>query len=258
MGTIGYRWDQKYECANLLRAVLYNVDVVIARGAALFDGNISGTAKARALKAALGIDDSELLMDALGKRNLSLLCQETEHEWELIVADALVPRLFSSEDAAVGDGVSVASASGDSESKRSDVSTSATSSSSATTSTAVEGSRSAATSESAPLSSPARQVLVKQFAPHKGTTARVRTPVGYAASQDAAAEGEELSPPEACSEQRGARDREIVWSNWSRFDDIAIAKLKTPPPPSWLLAGAAAVGAANANAGADGLSSTKH
>lgn len=90
VGTIGYRWDQGYRVATMVALTLRVPRVAVVREAVMSHGGIGGAAKAAAVRAALGLRGSGLLMDDVGREGLALACWETEGELELCIADALV------------------------------------------------------------------------------------------------------------------------------------------------------------------------
>ena len=96
LGTVGYRWDQGYELAQLDVIELANLRVVVVDSAMFATADVSGELKAKLLKQALleqcdiTIADDEPLMSALGAQGLCLACLETESEWELVISPPLL------------------------------------------------------------------------------------------------------------------------------------------------------------------------
>lgn len=92
IGTVGYRWDQGYSVATMLAVTLRLPRVAIVRDVVMADGGVSGAAKAAAVRSALGLRASGLLMDDVGAAGLALACWETQDELELVIPDAMVER----------------------------------------------------------------------------------------------------------------------------------------------------------------------
>ena len=110
MGTLGYRFDQGYQIANLLQVSFpppstslppsdspsppyHTWRCVILDDSAsdyMTSPDISGSAKAAVVKAHLGIPQSCPLMRTLGQQGKVLRVRETTHEWELVVPFALL------------------------------------------------------------------------------------------------------------------------------------------------------------------------
>jgi hypothetical protein len=61
-----------------------------------FGPQVSGAAKAAAIRAALGLENSpDTLLDALAAQNKVLACAETDTQWELVIGhDLISPTLF--------------------------------------------------------------------------------------------------------------------------------------------------------------------
>ena len=91
LGTVSYRWEpdkfngSSYLYSNLIEVTINEpLQVVVCKGSQFYDGEKSGNEKAELVKNALGIPNSEGLMEVLGKQHKALLMEETEGEWELI------------------------------------------------------------------------------------------------------------------------------------------------------------------------------
>lgn len=98
LGTLGYRWDQGYSCATLIRLNIRPVEVIVVSGDIFCRHDISGEVKASILKRQLAMETSEVLMKALGQRNICLCCQESTSEWELIVPHKMLDVLELTEE----------------------------------------------------------------------------------------------------------------------------------------------------------------
>ncbi|KAJ9467201.1 hypothetical protein DIPPA_14629 [Diplonema papillatum] len=104
-GAVGYRWDQQYARAQLVRVRLRGVRVVVAGGGFYADGSIPGAAKAARLRVSLreavaGVDVPEgvPLVEGLGEQGCCLALPETEFEWEIVAAPALLRRVLAAEE----------------------------------------------------------------------------------------------------------------------------------------------------------------
>jgi len=90
LGTVGYRWDAGYQTANVMQApVTSGLRCVVVDAPWMCDGSIQSDAKAAAVRLALGLSDSEPLMDAIGQRGMVLVCRETEMQWEMVIPHTL-------------------------------------------------------------------------------------------------------------------------------------------------------------------------
>jgi hypothetical protein len=81
-GTAGYRWDQGYREARVLELVLApppRLQLLRVMGAMMTDGAVAGDVKAGAVKAALGLDEAEPLMQQLGARAAQVLAALPRH-----------------------------------------------------------------------------------------------------------------------------------------------------------------------------------
>ena len=68
VGTIPYRWEKGHEEAALIEvSVSGPLDIVVFDGTLFHDGSLSGDEKAAAVKAHLGIDSKEALLEHLGR-----------------------------------------------------------------------------------------------------------------------------------------------------------------------------------------------
>lgn len=63
VGTVGYRWDQGYSVATMLAVTLRLPRVANTRDTVMADSGVGGLAKAAAVRSALGLRASGLLMD---------------------------------------------------------------------------------------------------------------------------------------------------------------------------------------------------
>ena len=96
LGTVPYRWEKDTE-AHLVAITFSDLEVVVLDGPLLYDAAVSGSVKATAIKATLGIVEQLPLMAALGERGQAALVRETEQEWELIIPHELLKHLRYSE-----------------------------------------------------------------------------------------------------------------------------------------------------------------
>lgn len=91
LSTVSYRWEnderggKPYTHSNIVEVTFAEpLKIVICRGAAFYDGDLSGADKALRVKNALGIAPTAGLMEELGKQGKALLMEETSGEWELV------------------------------------------------------------------------------------------------------------------------------------------------------------------------------
>jgi hypothetical protein len=71
--------------------------VVVIDGPAMYDGDVSGKDKAEMIKKLIQVPQTELLMEAMGKREKAAMIRETEHDWELIISRPMLPMLSFTE-----------------------------------------------------------------------------------------------------------------------------------------------------------------
>ncbi|CAM9370021.1 unnamed protein product, partial [Hapterophycus canaliculatus] len=113
-GTLGYRWDQGYAAARLMRVSLplaefgvvalvvddmgegteteAGTETVVQRHGLMVASDVPGAFKAAQLKSRLGIPPEEPLLPALGNRQppAILVCRESVGEWEAAVPHDLL------------------------------------------------------------------------------------------------------------------------------------------------------------------------
>merc|ERR1719215_2615242 len=81
LGTVGYRWDQGYSSARVIRASLPELRAVVADAPWMPDGSVGGEAKAEAVRKALALPADVPLMQAVGEQGKALVCRETDNQW---------------------------------------------------------------------------------------------------------------------------------------------------------------------------------
>lgn len=100
LGTVGYRWDQGYSFARVIRATLPEMLAVVVDAPWMPDGSVGGEAKAEAVRKALRLPADVPLMQAVGEQGKVLICRETEQQWELVVPSQLASTLAWQQEAA--------------------------------------------------------------------------------------------------------------------------------------------------------------
>ncbi len=93
--TAGYRFEVFKEV--LLIEVEIECSAVIERDEIMSKMDVSGLQKATFLKEKLDIPNGELLMEALGKRGLCLICLESQNEYELVIPHLLMDAVLKKE-----------------------------------------------------------------------------------------------------------------------------------------------------------------
>lgn len=94
LGTVGYRWDQGYSIAQVVKAELRDITVCIVDALWMADGTVSGETKSNTLRKALRLESNDHsantpLLEALALQRKALVCRETESQWELAIGPSL-------------------------------------------------------------------------------------------------------------------------------------------------------------------------
>ncbi|CAN0477905.1 unnamed protein product [Ectocarpus sp. 12 AP-2014] len=92
VGTLGYRWDQGYSVARLVRISLPLAACENKLPGLMVSSDIPGAFKSAELKSRLGVPPDEPLLPALGQRQppAVLVCRESVGEWEVAVPHNLL------------------------------------------------------------------------------------------------------------------------------------------------------------------------
>lgn len=98
LGTLGYRWDQGYEEANLLEITFVPRTILLCVDPIFSQSNLTGEEKAKMVKNELSLSQDDLLMDQIGTVDSYLCCLETElPEFEIIIPLPLLQSSIHSE-----------------------------------------------------------------------------------------------------------------------------------------------------------------